>query len=121
MGSEMCIRDSFKTVRSVVEAILTKSHVVLEGASGTGKTVAVTLVAKILNIPFQRIDALPDLSDLDIIGGEVFEGGMFHLKKSQLLRPHILMIIDEFGRLSPTCANTFLQALEERKVGISAT
>ena len=106
-------------VRTVAEAVLTKSHVVLEGASGTGKTVAVTLVARVLNMPFQRIDALPDLSDLDIIGGEVFEGGQFRLKRSKLLRPLVLMIIDEFGRLSATCANAFLQALEEREVGVS--
>jgi MoxR-like ATPase len=106
-------------VRFVIQAILTRSHVLLEGASGTGKTRAVSLVARILDIPFERIDALPDLSDLDIIGGEVFEDGRFRLKRSALLRPLILMIIDEFGRLSATCANAFLQALEEREVNIS--
>src|SRR5687767_7063336 len=47
-------------IRAIVEAILTRSHVLIEGASGTGKTVAVKLVARVMGLPYERIDAMPD-------------------------------------------------------------
>jgi MoxR-like ATPase len=103
----------------IAQALLTRSHIVVEGASGTGKTVAVTSVAKVLGMPWQRIDAMPDLPDIEVIGGEVFKGGAFHLLRGKLLQVVQVLIVDEFGRLSPTAANAFLQALEEREVGVT--
>jgi MoxR-like ATPase len=53
-------------------ALLTNSHVLLEGVPGLAKTLAVRTLASSLQAKFQRIQFTPDLLPADVIGTMVY-------------------------------------------------
>ncbi|MEP6538513.1 MAG: AAA family ATPase, partial [Bryobacteraceae bacterium] len=53
-------------------AILTGHHALIEGTPGTGKTLLVKTLARVLGCDFARIQFTPDLMPADITGTSVF-------------------------------------------------
>ena len=59
-------------VDDVITAVLCGGHALIEGVPGIAKTLAVKLLARLLQVNFQRIQCTSDLMPADVIGGNVF-------------------------------------------------
>src|SRR5207248_2240763 len=71
-----------RTVELILTALLSRSHVLLEGPPGTGKTLLAQTIARLLGARFRRIQFTPDTSPAELtgavrerVGEKVFERG----------------------------------------------
>src|SRR3974377_500128 len=60
-------------IEQLFAAIFTRGHCLLLGVPGLAKTLMVSTLAKILDVPFKRIQFPPDLMPSDITGTNVLE------------------------------------------------
>ena len=54
-------------------ALFSQGHCLLVGVPGLAKTLLISTFAKILELPFNRIQFTPDLMPSDIIGTDIIE------------------------------------------------
>jgi len=99
-------------------ALLAGGHVLLEGVPGTGKTLLVRSMARLLNYRFQRIQFTPDLMPSDITGTNVFDqqGSHFYFKSGPVFTN--LLLADEINRTPPKTQSALMEAMEEKQVTI---
>ena len=85
-----------EVLEHLLVALLCEGHVLLEGVPGTGKTLMVKLLARCLDLRFNRVQFTPDLMPSDVIGTNVFDlqRNEFRLGQPLLEDPHL-----EFGPL----------------------
>ena len=55
-------------LESIVAALVCEGHLLIEGLPGLGKTLSVSVMSKICDLDFQRIQFTPDLLPSDLIG-----------------------------------------------------
>lgn len=104
-------------VESVVIALFSGGHVLLEGLPGLGKTQLARALVALLGLSAGRIQCTPDLMPADITGSEVLTGaGGF----STAFRPGPifaqLVLVDEINRATPRTQSALLEAMQERQV-----
>lgn len=104
--------------RSLILALMTGQHVLLEGVPGLAKTLAVKTLAQALGLSFKRIQFTPDLLPSDLLGTQVFHPatGEFSTKKGPLFAQVILA--DEINRAPAKVQSALLEAMEERQITI---
>jgi MoxR-like ATPase len=98
--------------------ILTGSHALIEGVPGTGKTLLVRTLARILDCESNRIQFTPDLMPADILGTNIFnmKTHEFTLVKGPVFTSFLLG--DEINRAPAKTQSALLQAMQERQVTI---
>ena len=107
--------DQDEVVEQVVVALLARGNVLLEGMPGLGKTELCKAIAKLLGLPFKRLQFTPDLLPGDITGTYVLEGpGQLVFRPGPLFANVVLA--DEINRASPKTQAALLEAMQERKV-----
>jgi len=114
--------DQEAVVGKVVVALLARGHVLLEGLPGLGKTELCKGIARLLDLPFKRLQFTPDLLPGDITGTYVLEGA----GKDFTFRPGPVfanvVLADEINRASPKTQSALLEAMQERRVtGLGTT
>jgi MoxR-like ATPase len=99
-------------------AILTGQHALIEGTPGTGKTLLVKTLARVLGCGFARIQFTPDLMPADITGTSVFnlQRNEFTLIRGPIFTSFLLA--DEINRAPAKTQSALLQAMQERTVTI---
>ncbi len=99
-------------------ALLARGHVLIEGVPGTGKTLAVRVLAMLLGIEFRRIQFTPDLMPSDVIGTNVFnpQTAQFTLRSGPIVAN--IVLADEINRTPPKTQSALLEAMEEGQVTI---
>jgi MoxR-like ATPase len=99
-------------------ALLSRGHVLIEGVPGTGKTLAVRMLALLLGLDFRRIAFTPDLMPSDVIGTTVFnpQTAQFSTRTGPIVANVVLA--DEVNRTPPKTQSALLEAMEEGRVTI---
>lgn len=102
----------------MILAFLSDGHVLLEGLPGLAKTLAVSTLAKVLELEFHRIQFTPDLLPADLVGSMVFnqKTGDFSAKKGPLFAN--IVLADEINRAPAKVQSALLEAMAERQVTI---
>ncbi len=82
----------------IINAILCKGHILLEGVPGVAKTTMIKAVASALGLTFNRIQFTPDLLPSDLIGTLIFNPKTqdFETRKGPIFAN--LILADEINR-----------------------
>jgi len=108
-------------VKQLLVALLSSGHVILEGVPGTGKTLTVKVLAKLIKAEFRRVQLTPDILPSDILGTNIFDLNTreFVLKKGPVFTE--VLLADEINRTPPKTQSALLEAMEERQVTLDGT
>lgn len=108
-------------VRMLITAILADGHIIIEGAPGLAKTLTAKLIAKSLQVNFNRIQFTPDLMPSDVLGTSVFNAkeGRFEFKRGPIFGNVIL--IDEINRSPAKTQAALFEVMEEKQVTLDGT
>jgi MoxR-like ATPase len=107
-----------RLVDGLLIGLLTDGHVLLEGVPGLAKTLAVSTVARALNLKFRRIQFTPDLLPADVIGTQIYNPrtGEFTVKQGPVFAN--IVLADEINRAPAKVQSALLEAMAERQVTI---
>lgn len=105
-------------IESLLIALFTDGHILLEGVPGLAKTTAVNAIASALNLTFKRVQFTPDLLPADIIGAEIYDlqSGNFKIKHGPIFTN--LLLADEINRAPSKVQSALLEVMQERQVTI---
>ncbi|HVA33996.1 MAG TPA: MoxR family ATPase [Candidatus Baltobacteraceae bacterium] len=120
-GMDRAVIDSRRISFGLTIALLARGHVLIEGVPGTGKTLAVRVLARLLGVTFRRIQFTPDMMPSDVIGTTVFnpQTAAFSLRVGPIVANVVLA--DEINRTPPKTQAALLEAMEEGQVTIDGT
>jgi len=113
-----------EVIEQIFAAIFTRGHCLLVGVPGLAKTMMVSTLAKILDIPFKRIQFTPDLMPSDITGTNVLEEDEKGRRNFRFVEGPIftsILLADEINRTPPKTQAALLQAMQEREVTVGQT
>jgi MoxR-like ATPase len=98
--------------------LLTGGHVLLEGAPGLAKTLAVKTLAECLQLHFSRVQFTPDLLPSDVLGTVIYNAqtGTFSNRQGPIFAN--LLLADEINRAPAKVQSALLEAMAERHVTI---
>jgi MoxR-like ATPase len=102
-------------------ALLCGGHALIEGVPGLGKTLSVKVLARALNVTFQRVQCTSDLMPADLLGTNILNlrNGTFSLHRGPMFTD--LLLVDEVNRMPPRTQASLLESMEERQVTLDGT
>lgn len=105
-------------VRLALSTLLANGHLLINDIPGVGKTTLSSLLARLLDLDYQRIQFTSDMLPADITGVTVFNQskGEFKFHPGPVFRQ--LVLADEINRASPKTQSALLEAMEEKQVSI---
>ncbi len=105
-------------LQSMLVAVYTQGHVLLEGVPGTAKTLMVRALSRAMSLTFSRIQFTPDLMPSDVIGTNIFDmqRSQFTLRKGPVFTD--LLLGDEINRSPAKTQAALLEAMQERRCTI---
>ncbi len=103
-------------VKQLLVALLSGGHVIIEGVPGTGKTLLVKVLSRLIAADFRRIQLTPDILPSDILGTNIFDLNSrdFMLKKGPVFTE--ILLADEINRTPPKTQAALLEAMEEQQI-----
>ncbi|MDJ0846495.1 MAG: AAA family ATPase, partial [Crocosphaera sp.] len=103
-------------VEQLLIALLSSGHVIIEGVPGTGKTLLVKALSKLIQADFKRIQLTPDILPSDILGTNIFDFNTrnFTLKEGPIFTE--ILLADEINRTPPKTQSALLEAMEEQQI-----
>lgn len=105
-------------IESMLIAILSEGHVLIEDLPGLGKTTLAKAFSSVLDCTYRRIQFTPDLMPSDLIGISIFskEKQEFVFHEGPIFTN--VLLADEINRTSPKTQSSLLEAMEESQVTI---
>lgn len=103
-------------IRSLIEALLLKSHVLIEGVPGLAKTKAVRTLSASLGLSFSRIQFTPDLLPSDLTGTLIYDQHSLSFKAHKGPLFANIILADEINRAPAKVQSALLEAMEERQI-----
>lgn len=105
-------------IDSLIIAVLSNGHVLLEGMPGLAKTLTIKTLASFIHCKFSRIQFTPDLLPADLIGTQIYNQRKeeFVVRKGPLFANIILA--DEINRAPAKVQSALLEAMQEKQVTI---
>ncbi|MDE5967729.1 MAG: AAA family ATPase, partial [Muribaculaceae bacterium] len=120
-GMDQTIVGQKHLVQSLLIALLSNGHVLLEGVPGLAKTLAIKTLAQLIDADYSRVQFTPDLLPADVIGTMVYsvQKEQFQVKKGPIFSNFVLA--DEINRAPAKVQSALLEAMQERQVTIGDT
>lgn len=108
-------------IDSLLIALITGGHVLIEGMPGLAKTLTVTTLAQSVSATFHRLQFTPDLLPADLIGTLIYnpKEGVFTTRTGPIFAN--LILADEINRAPAKVQSALLEAMQERQVTIGDT
>ncbi|OGS99992.1 MAG: AAA family ATPase [Gallionellales bacterium RIFCSPLOWO2_02_FULL_59_110] len=119
--AEQIILGKPQQIRLALACLLARGHLLIEDMPGVGKTTLAQVLARSLNLQFQRIQFTSDLLPADILGVSVYQrdNEKFEFHPGPIFAQMILA--DEVNRATPKAQSALLEAMEEQQVTIEGT
>jgi MoxR-like ATPase len=105
-------------VSLMIQTLLSKGHILLEGVPGLAKSLAVETFAKVIGGNYKRFQFTPDKMPSDITGTMVWN------EKDRKFEFYFgpifcnIFLADEINRASPKVQSALLQAMQEKEVTV---
>ena len=117
-GMDQTIVGQKHLVESLLIALLSNGHVLLEGVPGLAKTLAIKTLSQIIDAKYSRIQFTPDLLPADVTGTMVYsvKSEQFQVKRGPIFANFVLA--DEINRAPAKVQAALLEAMQERQVTI---
>lgn len=117
-GMDQTIVGQKHLIDSLLIALLSNGHVLLEGVPGLAKTLAIKTLSQLIDAKYSRIQFTPDLLPADVIGTMVYSAKteQFQVKKGPIFANFVLA--DEINRAPAKVQSALLEAMQERQVTI---
>lgn len=108
-------------INSLLIALLSDGHILLEGVPGLAKTLAITTLSTAIDVDFSRVQFTPDLLPADLIGTMIYNQKKeeFTVKKGPIFANFILA--DEINRAPAKVQSALLEAMQERQITLAET
>jgi MoxR-like ATPase len=110
-------------VDAMLIALLSHGHCLLVGVPGLGKTLLVHAFARLLGLPFARIQFTPDLMPSDITGTEILEEDLGTGRRRFVFAAGpvftSVLLADEINRTPPKTQAALLEAMQEKTVTVA--
>ncbi len=105
-------------IDSLLIALLSNGHILLEGVPGLAKTLAIKTLSSIVDAKYSRIQFTPDLLPADVVGTMMYSAQKesFQIKKGPVFANFVLA--DEINRAPAKVQSALLEAMQERQVTI---
>lgn len=110
-----------KMLESILAALICEGHLLIEGVPGLGKTLSVSVMSKLCDLDFKRIQFTPDLLPSDLIGTMIYnqQKEQFNTKFGPIFTQ--ILLADEINRSPAKVQAALLEAMAERQVTIGDT
>jgi MoxR-like ATPase len=111
------------TIDAMLWAFLSRGHCLLVGVPGLAKTLLVHALARVLELPFSRIQFTPDLMPSDITGTEILQEDPQTGHRQFAFAPGPIftqvLLADEINRTPPKTQAALLEAMQEKSVTVA--
>ncbi|MCY4523468.1 MAG: AAA family ATPase [Halobacteriovoraceae bacterium] len=103
---------------SIIAALVCEGHVLIEGMPGLGKTFSISVLSRLCDLEFKRIQFTPDLLPTDLIGTMVYsqKTEKFTTKFGPIFTQ--LLLADEINRSPAKVQAALLEAMAEKQVSV---
>ena len=103
---------------SIVAALVCEGHLLVEGMPGLGKTLSISVMAKLCELDFKRIQFTPDLLPSDLVGTMIYsqKEETFKTKFGPIFTQ--ILLADEINRSPAKVQSALLEAMAEKQVTI---
>ncbi len=105
-------------LEAILAALVCEGHVLIEGMPGLGKTMSVSVMSRLCDLQFQRVQFTPDLLPSDLVGTLVYNQATqeFTTKFGPIFSQ--IVLADEINRSPAKVQSALLEAMAEKQVTI---
>lgn len=102
----------------MLAAILARGHILLEDVPGVGKTTTALAFARVLDLPWRRMQFTPDVLPSDVTGFSIpqLQTGQLQFQPGPILTN--LFLADELNRAPCRTQSALLEAMEEEQITV---
>lgn len=108
-------------LEAILAALVCEGHLLIEGLPGLGKTLSVSIMSRLCDLDFKRVQFTPDLLPSDLIGTMMYsqQKEEFTTKFGPIFTQ--IVLADEINRSPAKVQAALLEAMAERQVTIGET
>ncbi len=105
-------------LEGIMIGLICEGHLLIEGMPGLGKTLSVSVMSRLCNLDFKRVQFTPDLLPSDLVGTMIYNQATqaFTTKRGPIFTQ--ILLADEINRSPAKVQSALLEAMAEKQVTI---